>query len=386
MAKGIEIRGNSIRLVFRYEGVRYQETLPGKATPENVARAEHLARLIQVEIQMGTYDHARHFPNSRALEDQQFGKYLDSWLDIQKSQLAPSSYRGQKSRVDCHVRPKWGTAAFVDIDHIELEQWLRALPLHNKSIKEVLTIMRGVVRLYRRKHRDYPDPTDDIKIRLPSNDDPDPFTRAEIDRILSTATDRPAELRMCEYMIWDGPRVSEALAVAWEDVDLKAGTVHYRRALVEGSYKVPKTKRSKRKVQLLAPALRALEEQYRLTGQAKPVEIEVLEADNRTKRKQKVRFVWLNSRTGNPMRGDTYLRESFLQGHLATAGIRYRGPGQFRHTFASQMLSAGIVPIQWLVDHMGHTTTEMIYKRYGRWIVEDAPDIPSMVNQKLGLK
>ena len=54
-------------------------------------------------------------------------------------------------------------------------------------------------------------------------------------------------------------------------------------------------------------------------------------------------------------------------------GVDYRGPSQFRHTFASQLLSAGI-NVPWIARQMGHAGTEMIQRCYGQWLVEDAVD------------
>ncbi|MEH8130436.1 site-specific integrase, partial [Aeromonas veronii] len=43
------------------------------------------------------------------------------------------------------------------------------------------------------------------------------------------------------------------------------------------------------------------------------------------------------------------------------------------HTYASQLLSAGI-SIEWIARQMGHTGTEMVVRHYGKWLMEDAPD------------
>jgi integrase len=384
MSNGVEVRGGAVRVYFRYDGRLCRERYPGPATESNLKHAEAMVKVIQHEIQTGTFNYGRHFPKSRQLIENTFGHYLDLWLQLKAQRVAPSTMHGYRGRAENHIRPRWGTVQIDHVDHIELELWLQALPLQNKTLREVLSIMRQVFRLHRRRVPTAPDPTEDIRLELLDQDDPDPFTRSEIDAILAQDTDRPADLRMIKYMMWDGPRFSEAIALGWDDVDLKAGTITYRRSYVRDHYRVTKTKRSKRTHQLLAPARQALEEQYAITGHLPPREIDVLERDNRTLRQQEVRFVWLKQ-SSKPLANDDYLRR-FFKTHLELAGVRYRGPGQCRHTFASQMLTSGIVPIPWLVEHMGHTTTEMLYKRYAKWIREDAPDIPSLVNRALRLE
>ena len=384
MSEGVEVRGGAVRVYFRYDGRLCREPYPGPATDDNISHARSLVKVIRHEIKTGTFIYGRHFPHSRQLAENTFGHYLDLWLQLKAQKVAPSTMHGYRGRAENHIRPRWGSTQVDQVDHIDLDVWLQSLPLQNKTLREVLSIMRQVFRLYRRRTPGALDPTEGIELHLPDQDDPDPFTRTEIDAILSQDTDRPADLRMIEYMMWDGPRFSEAIALSWDDVDLEAGTITYRRSFVRNRYRVTKTRRSKRTHQLLAPALRALKAQHQATGHLPPREIEVLERDNRTLRPQKVRFVWLKS-SGQPLANDDYLRR-FFKAHLEQAGVRYRGPGQCRHTFASQMLSSGIVPVPWLVDHLGHTTTEMLYRRYAKWIREDAPDITSMVNRALRLE
>lgn len=49
------------------------------------------------------------------------------------------------------------------------------------------------------------DPTYGINIRLPDDEDPDPFTQSEIEKILSTPTKRIQELNLIKYALYDGP-------------------------------------------------------------------------------------------------------------------------------------------------------------------------------------
>lgn len=388
MANGVEVRGNSLRVYFRYEGELCREPFPGGAAPVNQARAQRLVDMIAFEIEEGTFDYARHFPDSPRVKTNTLGHFIDLWLDIKRNDMSASGFRGYESRVENHIRPRWGDVQANRIDHLDLQHWVQRdlMPtLHNKTVREIVSHLRQIFRLYRTRNKSAHDPVDGIVIKLPDADDPDPFTREEMRLILETETDREQELNLIEFMLWTGPRVSEAIALAWEDVDLEAGTVVFRRARVRSQYKVTKTRRSTRKVALLAPALRALQAQAQLTSKLPPVEIEYTDRDNRTRRKQKVRFVFLNSASGHAYSTSDTLRNGWWNAHLERAGVRHRGPNQCRHTFASQMLSSGIAPPEWIADQMGHTSTAMIFKHYAKWISKDGPDYPSLINQALNL-
>jgi integrase len=388
MADGVEIRGNSLRVYFRYNGELCREQIPGGASLANQEHARRLVEIIEFEIQAGTFDYARHFPDSARVKTNTLGHYIDLWLDIKRNDMSASGFRGYLSRVENHIRPRWGEQQADRIDHLDLQHWVQRdlMPtLHNKTVREIVSHLRQIFRLYRTRNKSAHDPTDGIVIKLPDADDPDPFSRDEIRQILETETERAHELNMIEFMLWTGPRVSEAMALAWEDVDLEAGTVAFRRARVRSQYKVTKTRRSTRRVALLAPALRALRAQAKLTQHLPPVEIEYTDRDNRTRRKQKVRFVFLNSASGEPYSTSDTLRNGWWKSHLKKAGVRQRGPNQCRHTFASQMLSSGISPPEWIADQMGHTSTAMIFKHYAKWISKDGPDYPSLINQALNL-
>ncbi|EWG98532.1 Arm DNA-binding domain-containing protein [Halomonas sp. BC04] len=388
MADGIEVRGNTVRVYFRWQGELCREPIPGTATERNIEHARRLATIINYEIEAGTFDYARHFPESKRLAESTFGYYLDLWLAIKKNELAYSSYRGIASKSETHVRPRWGGTAADKIDHIELQDWIQkdlAKNLANKTIKEIVSIMRQTFRLYSTRNKQAFDPTMGITIRLPDDEDPDPFTQSEIEKILTTPTKRVQELNLIKFALYDGPRISEAQALAWEDVlDVEKGIIRYRRAVVRGRFKVTKTKRSTRVHHLLKPAREALQEQYALTGKLPARVFEIVDRDNRTVRKEKLRLVFLNSMSGKPFY-ENAIRQRFWKVHLEHAGVRYRGPNQCRHTFISQMLSLGVVPLHWISNHVGHATINMIQQRYGKWIRGDGQDVPTMIEKLLDL-
>ncbi|MFG6158060.1 tyrosine-type recombinase/integrase [Halomonas sp. 1390] len=154
--------------------------------------------------------------------------------------------------------------------------------------------------------------------------------------------------------------------------------------MVRGRFKVTKTKRSTRVRHLLKPAREALQEQYALTGKLPAQPYEIVDRDNRTVRKEKLRLVFLNSQSGKPFYANA-IRQHFWKPHLEKAGVRYRSPNQCRHTFISQMLSLGVVPLHWISNHVGHSTINMIQRRYGKWFKSDGQDVPSMIEKLLEL-
>lgn len=148
-----------------------------------------------------------------------FGHYLDLWLKIKANSVAASSYRGYANKAEVHVRPRWGTIQINRIDHLDLQEWIQgplSKTLKNKTIRDIISNVRQVFRLYRTRMKVAHDPTEGLMVRLPDPEAPDPFTRAEIKQIQETHTSRTKELLMVQFMIWAGPRVSETIALAWD--------------------------------------------------------------------------------------------------------------------------------------------------------------------------
>lgn len=154
---------------------------------------------------------------------------------------------------------------------------------------------------------------------------------------------------------------------------------------MRGAYRVTKTRRSTRKVRLLAPAWDALRKIDALNRKRRAETVDIVERDNKTVRQHKLHFVFLNTKSGLPHVSDFVVRDRFFKAHLLAAGVRYRGPGQCRHTYASQLLTTGIASIDWIAEQMGHTNGNMIRQHYGTWINEDGPDVVGMLQLALKL-
>lgn len=397
LPQGVEINGNRLRISFMLNGTRCREPMPGvaKVNKSTIAYAENKRKTILTEIKEGRFDYAAHFPESprAAMYSGRGGpgtnrtvtEGVERWLEVQRAKKASSTSRNYAHKA-AHVTAEYGSRRLVDIGKSELELFQAKLlkkGLAPKTVNDIFTVVRGVWGDAFVDGILKTNPLDRIKnIEIDREEDTaDPFTREELALIADVKTTRKQDTTMILFDCWAGMSVSELLAASWDDVDLEAGTLQVRRARVETEYKVPKERARARTIELIAPALELLKQQHAETGSLPGVEVNVVQRDNVTSRKEVVRFIFRNGVSGEPWHASSLGR--WFTGHLKRAGVRHRGPNQCRHTFASQALSS-YVPIEWVARQLGHTDTSMIRKHYGRWIPNDTKSMAGMVSQMMG--
>jgi integrase len=128
----------------------------------------------------------------------------------------------------------------------------------------------------------------------------------------------------------------------WRNVDFVHGVIKVRETRVKGEELPPKTSRSVRDVNMLAPVIEALREQRKRTM-------------------GKSEYVFLNQH-GRPLLVK-WVHSYIWRPALDAAGLKRRRLYETRHTFATLMLDAGELP-GWVQKMMGHETLQMIHERY----------------------
>jgi len=192
----------------------------------------------------------------------------------------------------------------------------------------------------------------------------DPFSIAEINAILSAATGQVKSL--IEFGFWTGLRPSELFALSWSDVDFVKGTIHVKHSLTRHSEELQDTKTSAgtRTVQLLPPALKVLQAQKAFTflkGEEVFQEPDLTHGTDAGRATPPTRWKGSN---------DLHRRWVTI---LKRSGVRYRRPYQMRHTFCSQLLSAGEHPM-WVSQQMGHSDWAFTAKTYAKFIPVESDD------------
>ena len=382
MAKGVEVRGRSIRVVFFYEKEKCKESLKIKPTEQNVEYAESLVNTINHEIRLGIFDYKKYFPNSRRFDSGMLKTWIDRWLKGVKHEVAPSTYDSYAGWANRHVKKKWGALAPEEIATSEVKQWITndLKSLSTKSVKDIVSVMRQVFTLYRQETGSNADPTVGLSFKLPDRTEPETFTLEEIQKITDTVPHglRYSEYNLAIFCLWTGCRPSEAFALSWENVDLDREEVSFAWSVVRGVYKATKTKGSNRTVDLLQPAVKALKAQQIRTGGIPEIEVELLERDNRTINKKKFKPVFLNTSTGRPFTDSKAYSRAFWKMHLKKAKVPFKGFGQCRHTFATNMLSRQM-DVSWICDQLGHDSEKMLRERYAKMIKDYRAQNPADV-------
>ena len=72
------------------------------------------------------------------------------------------------------------------------------------------------------------------------------------------------------------------------------------------------------------------------------------------------------TRRGSPIDNQNFTKRVWAP-LLEELGLKYRRPYQTRHTAATLMLGAGEAP-EWIARVLGHTTTEMLFRVYSRYV------------------
>jgi len=362
MGRGSGVRAtsaSSIGISFVWKGVRCRERIALPPTGRNLNYVKRLRATIEHEIATGTFDYARHFPDSprlatlaRQSPGTPLARAMEFYLDGLAGQIEPETLA--KYRHDARTVAGWfPQATLQSLTRREVRKQIASLNLSRKRLLNLLTPLRGALEQAVEDEVIEASPLSRFKVRRVAApvEKIDPFTREEVDRLGRTELGN-----LWTLWAWTGMRSGEVIGLEWPDVDLTSGCLHIRRAVRVGRTKSPKTESGQRVVRLLPSARAALE------SMAPP---------------ERSGPVTCNPSTGKRWHEDRGLARAFRKA-CETAGVRYRYPYQLRHTFASWALSSGENPL-WVAKQMGHRDVTMIFKVYGRYM----PDMNPEAGQKM---
>ena len=187
-------------------------------------------------------------------------------------------------------------------------------------------------------------PYRNIKALKVQKSDIEPFTFDEVKTILDSVRADYKDYYTVRY--FTGMRTGEIDGLKWKYVDFEHRLILVRETIVLGEEDTTKTEGSQREIQMNEAVYQSLRIQQKATGKLSE-------------------YVFC-TREGKPLDHNNVTKRIWYP-LLRYLKLTQRRPYQTRHTAATLWLAAGENPL-WIARQLGHTSTEMLFKVYGRYV------------------
>jgi integrase len=359
-------------LDFRLNGRRVREQTGQADTPANRKKLDKLLARIESEIQAGTYDRERIFgtfasehrvagtalvrkdSSSEAAAPPQaptFSTFADQWFSESKVHWRRSYQITQRGAIDKYLVPAFGARTVNEISKADVLAFRARLTqmegraAANLSARRINAIIKPLRQILCEAAERYgfPSAFRGVKPLKIKRSEVEPFSIGEVKAILEAVREdyRP----YLTVRFFTGMRTGEVHGLKWKNVDFPRGVILVREAFVLGETDGLKTDGSQRDLQMNALVRDALQQQRARTGTAE--------------------YVFPN-RAGKPIDNKNFVNRIWYP-LLDRLNIARRTPYQTRHTAATLWLASGEAP-EWIAHQLGHTTTEMLFRVYSRYV------------------
>lgn len=349
---------------FRYLGMRCREQSHLTKNAKNIRKLKKLAKTIDAEVTLGTFDYSKTFPHSKSLDkviqrisEQNnhipiFEVYVKQWLRNKRPEWKQSYYKSVKSIIESYLLEEFGDKYLDKIfktDLLEFRTYLSKLSGKNDADKisasRINHIMSPLIMILDDASVQYsfPFPAHGIKsLRIPRTQ-AQPFTLEEVKLIIDSVREDFKYYYTVRF--FTGMRTGEIDGLKWQHVDLDKRQILICEALVSGQTVSPKNDSSYRAIDMTQTVYNAMISQYKLTGDGDYVFC--------TKNETPLNHNNVTNRVWHPL--------------LKKLGLTARRPYVTRHTATTLWLACG-ESVEWIAKQLGHSSTELIHKTYSRFI------------------
>lgn len=359
-------------LDFMFAGHRCREQTALSDTPANRKKAEALLQRVQAKILLGELNYAEFFPGSgniakvqpdesilavaggsKPIDTPLFADFADQWFDENKIQWRSSHTKNVDSILNSSLKPIFKGKHVSEItkpDILKARNKMAKRPgrgpsrlMSAKSINNHMNILRMVMTEAADRY-DFTNPYRNIKPLRLQRVHIEPFSLSEVETILRTVREDYRNYYLVRF--YTGMRTGEIDGLKWEYVDFERREILVRETLIAGETEYTKTDGSQREIPMFGPVYDALKEQHAATGRLS-------------------KYVFCN-REGNPLDHNNVTKRVWYP-LLRALNLKQRRPYQTRHTAATLFLASGENP-EWVARTLGHSTTEMLFKVYSRYV------------------
>lgn len=365
-------------LDFHYRGKRCREQTLLLDTSTNRARLEKLAKRLDSAIENGSFKYADFFPDSPRAKTFEAMAEIEASTPLVSTQatntpvmLTPTFYEfaelwfleseprwrkqyreAMRQTLDRLFFPYFGDKRLAGIGRADLLGFRAVIAkrkgragefLSGKRINKLMAQVKSILEEGCDRYG-LNSPGRGIKPLKQKRTDVQPFTLEEVDKLVSTV--RKDYQPYLQVRLLTGLRTGEANGLQWIDIDFAANTLCVSRTMSRYGDGETKTEGSKRTIVMVPPVRDALLQQKANSQEGCP---------------------WVfHSVNGNPIDVVNFTNRVWypLLRHL---DLKKRPPYQMRHTAATLMLAAGENP-EWVASVLGHSTTEMLFRVYSRFV------------------
>lgn len=361
---GVYARGNSIRIMFYYNNIRCFETVATGNAKSDLNYAVRRRGEILRKIEDGEFDYRIEFPNSNNIKKffntynftckdlliKQIEKYNSMYLNGVIKLITKKTYQ---RIITGKLIPFFGEIVLPELTAYKIKEFIQSNKLTRKSLSQSIIPLKAMLDDALNDGMIKENPLEQLAIDkliinngTKSSYEVIPFNDQEKLEIIN-ACNNPIIKALFIVGFYTGLRVGELIALKWSNI--KADHLTVEQNIVKGELTTPKTKSGIRDVLLLPKARQALIELRSITGCSE--------------------YVFIN-RLKKPYTSSDAISKYWVS-TLAKTSVKYRNLYQMRHSYASMLLSNG-ENIMWVASQLGHVDTEMVIKKYGRWIPQNS--------------
>lgn len=377
---------------FRYKGKRCREQTSLLDTPTNRASMEKLLAKIEAEITLEQFDYLSYFPNSKNgrqiayIKDEKpilaptrndeipyFEAFANLWLMENRVRWRTATFEMQEGLLRRHILPHFGREPINTItkaDVLGFRAELGSVVINNgtkhlsaKTINEICGTLKAILDEAADRY-EYTSPTERLKRLKIQKRDIKPFTLEEVKLLIENV--REDYKHYLTVRLFTGMRSGEAHGLKWSNVDFDRRQILIRETFTKNRTEYTKNDGSQREIHmsdrvyaaLMAqrPSTSAISEYVFCNGVGKPI-------DNKN----------FTDRVWYPL--------------LRYLSLDKRRPYECRHTAATIWLAAGESP-EWIARQLGHSTTEMLFRVYSRYVPNltrnDGSAFENLISRELG--
>lgn len=373
---------------FRYKGIRCREQT---ALPDNAAdrkKVQKVLERIEAEIEAGTFEYRRYFPASKnackfdvAAPESTINQvaqavaevmgqpnaivpmgvagtpivkdFAETWYNEKEVEWRRSHKATIRSDLDGRILPHWGDKEVGRITKADILAYRAELAkaqarrkismLSNRRVNKLVNLLRQIINEAAERFN-FRTPFLNIKQLKVNRTDVHPFTLEQVKLILEKV--RPDFRSYYTVRFFTGMRTGETHGLKWKYVDFENRLILIRETIVMGEDEYTKNDSSQRDIRM------------------SQVVYDALKAQEKVKRED-CEYVFF-TRNGMPL-DNKNVTDRVWNPILRHLKLEKRRAYQTRHTAATLWLAAGENP-EWIAKQMGHTTTEMLFRVYSRFV------------------